>query len=82
MHIPVYEAVDALCITVGARSQLVKRCRSEAISMHTGLWSKVFSRVSVGEIIKKTRRVMRRVLLIENVYLSATTLTESFATTL
>ena len=50
MHIPVYEAVDALCITPGARSQLVKRCRSEAISMHTGLWSKVFLRVSVGEI--------------------------------
>jgi hypothetical protein len=50
VHIPVYEAVDALCITPGACSQLVKRCRSEAISMHTGLWSKVFSRVSVGEI--------------------------------
>jgi hypothetical protein len=33
--------------------------------MHTGLWSKVFFRVSVGEINKKTRRVMRRVLLMK-----------------
>jgi hypothetical protein len=67
VHIPVYEAVDALCITPGAYSQLVKRCRSEAISMHTGLWSKVFSRVSVGEINKKTRRIMRRVLLMKTI---------------
>ena len=50
MHIPVYEAVDALCITPGACSQLDKKRRSEAISVHTGLWSKVFLRVSVGEI--------------------------------
>jgi len=48
VHISVYEAVDALCITTGARSHLVQRCRSEAISMHTGLWSKVFLWVSVG----------------------------------
>ena len=82
MHIPVYEAVDALCITPGARSQLVKRCRSEAISMHTGLWSKVFSRVSVGEIIKKNPPRYATGSFNENVYLSATTLTESFATTL
>ena len=68
MHFAVYEAVDALCITPGARSQLIKRCRSEAISIHTGLWSKEFLRVSVGEIIKKTRRVMRRVPLIEPIF--------------
>jgi hypothetical protein len=56
--------------------------------MHTPLWSKVFIEIPHHEISqlmvdgnKKARRISRRAFLILD-YLSATTLTETFAITL
>ncbi len=79
-----YRAVDALCITVGAHSRTIHKCRSEAICMHTPLWSKVISQISHREIsaeaIKKPATEVTGLLIID--YLSATTATETFAITL
>ena len=45
-----YVAVDRLCITIGARSQMGQRCRSKAISIHTALLMKVFIEISNCEM--------------------------------